>query len=272
MNDRLVFEVLPFALDRQFEGETYEGESETARGAMVPRRAAGVRYVTDFSGPAAECVVSLRRAGKTKAQALAIINAQIGVAVAMLRKAASALQRGGRTQWTKDLFLRIFRVRPEYVPTWLKPTASIKDRGDVVATRCARVADLLASGKLKLFCTINATNCPDCSNDSSDFACSSWGGESKAPRNSRVICLGDAFWNDMKAGNTGSLLATLMHEPFHIYFGLYVTEHRSTAGKFGGINCIVRFAFEANRSNAPGRVNQRCTDMAVRRELETSWS
>ena len=36
-----------------------------------------------------------------------------------------------------------------------------------------------------------------------------------------MICLGNAFWRDMKAGNTSSLLATLMHEPFHIYFGRY---------------------------------------------------
>jgi len=190
------------------------------------------------------------------------------VAIALLRKAATDLQRGRRNAATRNLFLKIFRVRPEFVPTWLKPTATIKDRGDVVATRCKRVADMLASGKVRYFCTINSTNCPDCSNDASDFACSSWGDESAAPKNSRVVCLGDPFWNAMKAGNTASLLATLMHEPFHIYYGRYVTEHRTTAGKFGGINCIVRFVFETNRRTAPDRVNQRCTDMAARHELE----
>ena len=83
-----------------------------------------------------------------------------------------------------------------------------------------------------------------------------------------MICLGNAFWDDMKAGKTASLLATLMHEPFHIYFGRYVTEHRSDAGKFGGINCIVQFVFETNHRVAPARVSQRCTSMAVRNELD----
>ena len=87
-----------------------------------------------------------------------------------------------------------------------------------------------------------------------------------------MICLGSAFWRDMKAGNTSSLLATLMHEPFHIYFGRYVTEHGADRGKFGGINCIVRFVFEANGRNAPDRVNRRCTAMAVRKELEAETS
>ncbi|UUZ68997.1 hypothetical protein LP416_04130 [Polaromonas sp. P2-4] len=276
MNQEIGFEMMPFEIAPEFEGEgyegeyEYEGEFETSRGA--PLRRPAFKYVTDFSGPAAECVRSLRRAGKTRAQALGIINAQIGAAIAMLRKAAADLKRGSRTSATRTLFLKIFRVRPEFVPTWLKASASIKDRGDVVATRCRRVADLLASGKIKYLCTINSTNCPDCSNDSSDFACSSWGDESKAPKNSRVVCLGDAFWDAMKAGNTTSLLATLMHEPVHIYFGVYVTEHRSTAGKFGGINCIVRFVFETNRRAAPDRVNRRCTEMAVRQELEAAWS
>ncbi|WP_027577965.1 OmpA family protein [Bradyrhizobium sp. Ai1a-2] len=226
------------------------------------------RYVRDFSGPAAECVAALRTAGKTKAQALAIINAQIDTAIKMLRTAASKLKQGGRSAATRQTFLKIFRVTPEFTPTWLKQTAEIKDRGDVVAVRCKRVADLLASGRLKLFCQINSTNCPDCGNDNSDFACSSWGQESRVPGRSNVICLGNAFWRDMKAGRTSSLLATLMHEPFHIYFGRYVTEHVADRGKFGGINCIVRFVFEANGRNAPDRVNQRCTAMAVRKELE----
>jgi hypothetical protein len=223
------------------------------------------RYVRNFSGPAVECTNALRRAGKTRDEALTIINAQIGMAIAMLRKAARDLRRGNRSSRTRSLFLRIFRVRPEFVPTWLRQTATIRDRGDVVSTRCRRVADLLASGRIRFFCTINSTNCPDCPNDPSDFACSSWGDESVAPRNSNVICLGNAFWDDMYAGNTNSLLATLMHEPFHIYYGRYVTEHDPGRGKFGGINCIVQFVFEANRRVPPNRVNERCANMAVRR-------
>jgi hypothetical protein len=265
MNEALGFEMMPFEI-QQLEGRIGE-EFETP--PVRPTRGAGsARYVNDLSGPAAECARGLRRAGKTRAQALSIINAQVGAAIVMLRKAAADLQRGSRTSATSNIFLRIFRVRPEFVPTWLKATATIKDRGDVVGTRCKRVAELLASRRIRFFCTINSTNCPDCSNDASDFACSSWGDQSAVPTNSRVICLGDAFWDDMKAGNTASLLATIMHEPFHIYYGRYVTAHRSNAGKFGGINCIVRFVFETNRRSAPGRVNQRCTDMATRRELE----
>lgn len=244
------FEIIPFHLPA-YAGE-YEGPFEAS--ARAPR------FVKDFSGPATECVSALRHAGKTKAEALAMINTQVAIAIRMLRKAASDLQRGSRSAATSDLFLKIFRVRPSFVPTWLKTTKNVKDRGDVVRVRCERVADLLASGRIKFFCRITAANCPDCGNDNSPFACSSFGAH-------HVICLGQGFWDDMRAGRTTSMLSTLMHEPFHIFFGREVTEHRDTAGKFGGINCIVQFAFEASRRTPPIRVTQRCTDMAVRKEL-----
>jgi hypothetical protein len=143
MNTQTSFEVLPFRATAPFAGESgyeaeYEGEAEYESPA---RPAAARRFVRDFSGPAAECTAALSRAGKTRAQALDLVNAQIGVAVAMLRKAATDLKRGSRSADTKRLFLKIFRARPEFVPTWLKPTATIKDRGDVVATRCRRVAE-----------------------------------------------------------------------------------------------------------------------------------
>lgn len=253
------------------DGVVGERTEAAIKGASMPSttiKPAHLQYVKDLSGPATECTAALKRAGKTKAEALTIINTQIDIAIRLLRKAENDLKRGSRSSTTSDLFLKIFRVRPQFVPTWLKQTATIKDRGDVVATRCGRVADLLAGGRLKFFCTINSTNCPDCSNDPSDFACSSWGDESTSPGNSNVICLGNAFWDDMKAGNTTSLLATLMHEPFHIYYGKYVTAHVSSRGKFGGINCIVQFVFETGGRTPPSRVSQRCTNMAVRQELE----
>jgi hypothetical protein len=59
----------------------------------LPFQPALLQYVKDFSGPAAECTNPLNTAGKTKAEALSIINAQIGVAIAMLRKAAADLKR-----------------------------------------------------------------------------------------------------------------------------------------------------------------------------------
>lgn len=248
------FEIMPFAPVAYH--DPFEGEYEApVRPEPAPR------FVKDFSGPPAECTAALQHAGKSRAQALAIIRAQIGVAIQMLRKAAVDLKRGRRSKATSELFLKIFRVRPEFVPTWLKTTDNIRDRGDVVRVRCERVADLLASGRIKYFCRITAANCPDCGNDNSPFACSSFGDH-------RVICLGQPFWDDMRAGRITSMLSTLMHEPFHIFFGREVTEHRPDAGKFGGINCIVQFAFEANRRTPPARVTQRCTDMAVRKELE----
>lgn len=239
--------------------ESPHSNAEVARAAF--------RLVKDFSGPAAECTAALARAGKTKAQALSIINARVAVAIALLRKAASNLQRGNRSPKTRALFVKIFRVTPEFVPTWLKTSSTIRDRGDVVAMRCRRVADLLASGTLKYFCAINPTNCPDCPGGSADFACSSWGDESTAPRNSRVICLGGPFWDDMKAGRAASMISTLAHEPFHILYGKHITLHDTAQGKFGGINCIVRYVFETNGRAAPERVNDRCTSMAVRKEV-----
>ena len=79
----------------------------------------------------------------------------------------------------------------------------------------------------------------------------------------------------MQAGDTDSLLATLMHEPFHIYYGRYVTEHHrrrpdgtlEPIGKFGGINCILQFVFKTIGRDAPERVNDRCADTVVRQEL-----
>lgn len=233
----------------------------------APAKPAALRFIKGFSGPAAECTAALKRAGKTQAEALAIIDAQIAVAITMLRKAAKDLKRGSRSTATRKLFLKIFRVWPEFVPTWLKQTATIKDRGDVVQVRCAKVADLLASGTIKYFCTINSTNCPDCGNDPSGFGCSSWGDESVSPGNSRVICLGNAFWDAMRAGDTVSILATIMHEPFHIYFGRYVTEHVMNRGKFGGIDCILKFVFETNGRAAPQLESDGCANRAVRQEL-----
>lgn len=257
MNTALAFEVMPFrpAPPRR----------------VAPAPAAAPQFVRGFSGPPAECAAALRRAGKTRAQALAIINRQIAIAIQMLRKAAAALKHGQRSKHTSDLFLKIFRVRPGFVPRDFKPSATIRDRGDVVAVRCARVADLLASGQLKIFCAINAANCPDCTGPGG-FACSSWGGESKAPRNSHVLCLGPRSWDDMRTGRTASLLDTLMHEPFHIYFGKYVTAHRANPGKFGGIYCISRFVFELNRRGVPPEVMQACAGTPVRRELELAWA
>lgn len=250
----------------------YHNEYETgSRKAVV---APSPSFVRNFSGPGAECVSALTRAGKTQAQALAIINAQIAIAIRMLRVAAKKLERGSRSAQTIQIFQRIFRVPPKFVPNWLKQTATIKDRGDVVAVRCRQVADLLASGSIRFFCSVTKANCPDCENDNSGFACSSWGNEGAAPKNSNVICFGSAFWDAMKSGDNTSVMYTVMHEPFHIYFGKYVTEHdnpggrmwfpRHSVGKFGGIACIVEFVFEINGQKVPPLFGKLCSDTATR--------
>jgi hypothetical protein len=240
------------------EAETlYEGDFESDFEGEDETRA--------FSGPGAECTAALKRAGKTQAEALAIVNAQVTQAVTLLRRAAAALAQGKRSKATSDLFLKVFRVRPDFVPKWLKPTPQTRDRGDVVAVRCLRVADMLASDAIRYFCAINATNCPDCAGASpASPACSGWGHEGAAPRNSHVVCLGTEFWDAMRAGDTNFVLATLMHEPFHIYFGRYVTGHRANAGKFGGVYCIQRFVFEVNGRTAPDFVNDRCAAVPAR--------
>jgi hypothetical protein len=80
-----------------------------------------------------------------------------------------------------------------------------------------------------------------------------------------VICLGNDFWDAMKNGDTVSILATIMHEPFHIYFGKYVTEHVLDRGKFGGIDCILVFVFETNGQAAPQLESDGCAARAVRK-------
>ena len=220
-------------------------------------------FVRNFSGAADECRAALRLAGKTGDEALAIINKQVESAIRMLRNAAARLQQGARTKRTNQVFLRIFRVMPNFVPPWFKQLPTRKDRGDVIADRCTMVANLLASGSIRFFCAINGTNCPDCATSSPEvFACSSWG-------NNRVICLGNSFWRDMKNGNSNSMLSTLIHEPFHITLGRYVTEHSThsngrSVGKFGDINCTVQFVFEINGLMPPQRVIDRCRKIIVR--------
>jgi hypothetical protein len=83
-----------------------------------------------------------------------------------------------------------------------------------------------------------------------------------------VICFGSAFWDAMKNGATADILSTVMHEPFHIYFGKYVTEHAHpsgrSVGKFGGIDCIVRFVFEINGRTATPLDVSACNSYVVR--------
>ncbi|MGH8497423.1 MAG: peptidoglycan-binding domain-containing protein [Methylococcales bacterium] len=239
------------------------------------------RYVKSFASSDADCTAAMNSVKKTRAQALEIINTQIGQAIRMLRVAANKLKpdkskpgKGNRSPKTTEIFHKIFRVTPDFVPSpsWFKQTATIKDRGDVVATRCRRVADLLEQGGLRYFCTISAKNCPDCPDGkdySSTYACSSWG-------KNRVVCLNTPFWKAMGATpiDIPTILAVLMHEPFHVYYGKYVTEHQRRRadgtlvpiGKFGGIYCTTQFVFEINgKSDYPAWMKKVCKDTPVRR-------
>ena len=237
---------------------------KVAMGLNLSKHRRGKTYLKRFSGSADDCKAALIQASTTESKALRIINQQIKEAITMLLKAAAKLDKSKRNSTTSGLFRKIFRVSPSHQPKWLKN----RDRGEVVAIRCRAVAKLLASGYIKFFCRVRAANCPDCGNDSTPFACSSWGRESVNPKKSKVICLGSAFWKAMKNGETSSMLATIMHEPFHIYFGKLVTGHSrsdgQSVGKFGGINCITQFVFEINGKKPPARVTIRCSAVKVR--------
>jgi peptidoglycan hydrolase-like protein with peptidoglycan-binding domain len=254
--------------DEEFEDEMEEMEWE----AEAAKRKATFRYVKNFASSNAECVAAMNSAKKTRSQALEIINTQIGQAIRMLRVAANKLKRGNRSTQTQAIFQKIFRVKPESIPTWLTQTATIKDRGDVVATRCSQVANLLERGGLRYFCTISAKKCPDCPDGhdySTTYACSSWG-------KYRVVCLNTPFWKAMASTpiDIPTILAVLMHEPFHVYYGEYVTEHQrrrpdgtlEPTGKFGGIYCATQFVFEINgKTNYPAWMKKVCQDSPVRR-------
>lgn len=253
--------------DEYYSQEMFEAEST--------KPASPFRYVKSFASSDAECADAFRRAKKTRAQALTIVNQQIGQAIRMLRVAAARLKRGSRSAKTKAIFKKIFRVAPEFVPGWLKQTATIKDRGDVVATRCRRVADMLERGGLRYFCTIGSPNCHPACTDPSIYACSSFGSESTTMKDKRVVCLGTAFWDAMGQSpvDLPNILAVLMHEPFHIFYGTYVTQHdprvvngnSESVGKFGGIYCITQFVFEINgRTNYPAWMKRVCDDTTVR--------
>ena len=241
-------EVFNEAFDGEFEYENARGKTQRA-----------VRtYFRDFSGDPKECTSALL-GGKTRAEAVSTINTLIGESIRMLRRAAKDLKRENRTATTRKLFLQIFRVRPEFVPECLKQTDQIKDRGDVVAVRCARVADLLESRTLKYFCKISAKDCPDCGDDNTGHACSSWGKH-------KVVCIGPDFWGDFKSNNKLSMLSVIMHEPFHVYFGKYATDHNDKTGKFGGIYCIVHFVFRLHGRNIPQWMRDVCEkDMKARK-------
>src|SRR5687768_16371322 len=81
----------------------YHGEFEVPRD-KAGRGAASPSFVGNFSGPNAECTAALKQAGKTGAQALAIINTQVASAIRMLRLAAKALEQGKRSTGTIKIF------------------------------------------------------------------------------------------------------------------------------------------------------------------------
>jgi len=71
-----------------------------------------------------------------------------------------------------------------------------------------------------------------------------------------------------------NILAVFMHEPFHVFYGKYVSEHQRKRpdgtlvpiGKFGGIYCTTQFVFEINgKTNYPAWMKKVCEDIHVRR-------
>ncbi len=90
------------------------------------RQVSSVQYV-EYSPDRPPNTLPLRASRKTRAQALAIINAQVDAAIKMLRSAASKLGQGGRSAATRQTFRKIFRVTPEFKPPWAE--ADHSDQG-----------------------------------------------------------------------------------------------------------------------------------------------
>lgn len=177
-------------------------------------------------------------------------------------KAAQALEKNPRSTTARRIFLQAFRVRPEYAAEWLKKQ-SWNSRGALVAHRLRRVATMLTDGSIRYFCKGHKAYCPECVDASNpsyntwtdDFACSSFAKK-------RVICLGEAFWEQWKGGHVSDNINTLMHEALHIYFGNLIAHgHR---GKFSDANCYSLFVLQMNKKPVPARVRARCQATLVR--------
>lgn len=186
----------------------------------------------------------------TTDQLRAAVQTTLVQAVAWLDQAVLALRRAERGKGdTGQLFEEAFGTSLNFVPSW-RPAGQKWDRGDVVRARLAFAMKILAGGSIRFFCWGSQAFCPECSSDPSTYyACSSWGKK-------LVICLGKGFWDDWKAGRTDSMVATLIHESLHIYFGRLVGHGEK--GRYGNVSCFLRFVLGLARRTLPDRVATNC--------------
>lgn len=193
----------------------------------------------------------------TYAQLQNEVNRRARMAADWCIKAALELERKPIDSGVRRIFINVFRVRPEFAAEWLK-RQGWNSRGALIAHRLRTIAKILTDRSIRYFCWGNSSYCPECTGSNSDyFACSSWG-------KSRVICIGTSFWEAWKAGKVSDNISTLIHEAFHIYFGLLIRHGENAGGKFSDANCYTYFILRLNRKPVPDRIKTRCNSTSVR--------
>lgn len=245
----LNFEAEPFEADTEFDEEQadalmefdegpelIEPETDNVTESEVKRRSRRVRYFTCNNAERSQIENALQMSVPVDALRSAV-DAAAGRAVSWLLNAARALQRP-RSNNTKTFFREAFKTTPEFVPTWRPPSASWRDRGELVRIRLMRTAKILDGGWIRYFCWGSQAHCPECTGaPSTYYACSSWGRR-------YVICLGQSFWIAWRDGDAVTLAATLLHEALHIYFGRTVAH--GERGPYGNAFCYERFVLRIN--------------------------
>ena len=157
-------------------------------------------------------------------------------AVYLTLKAANALEKSPRSIGTKTLFREIFGTFPEFVPKWRAAGASWKDRGELVALRLKRAADILASGQIQYYCW----GCPGGDRDPITYeACNH-------PPGKYIIGFGKGFWENLKnaASAYDYMAMTLLHEALHVYYSSVITHRHE--GRYSNAYCYQRFVPEMN--------------------------
>jgi hypothetical protein len=162
------------------------------------------------------------------------VGAAVERAVSLTLKAARALERSPRSPGTKTLFREIFGTFPEFVPKWRAASAPWKDRGELVALRLKRAADILAGGQIQYYCW----GCPGGDRDPMTYEACNY------PPGEYLIGFGKGFWENLKNAAYNYMAMTLLHEALHIYYSSVIT--RGHEGRYGNAYCYQRFVPEMN--------------------------
>jgi hypothetical protein len=133
-------------------------------------------------------------------------------------------------------FLDAFGVEPEFVPNW-RPAGQKWDRGSVVRERLRCAARILSNGSIHYRCW-GPLSCRD-------FVRAWVPGHFARVRVGELrMCFGEAFWVAFR-DNQNDVVATIVHEALHIYFGT-IGDTRER-GSFGFAPCYERFVMLTNR-------------------------